>query len=361
MKVLVENFQSIARAELEPTGLTVIVGPSDRGKSALLRAIEGALFNRPGDGFVRTGAKTTKVCVQLPEEEVTWEKGSGVNRFTLTAHDPQQNDTVYSKVGQKAPAPLQALGFRDVLIGARTKEDGKQEGGEWVRPQVAHQFDPVFLLDKPGTFINEVLVKVSRLGVLQTAGRQCGLDLRQAKSELKLRQGDLEKAEAELERIRPIVAVKARVDALRERARLAQVAQQRVEKLLILLQQRARLQQALARPFPAPTDAAAVLARVERAAQLRQLLTRRTALLAKPTLPPPRKVKKTVATKVQRHQQLAPLVIQQRQVQNWIAQDTATATRYGNEVEMLTEQLERLKREARVCPVCEAPLVATPA
>ena len=44
LKVTIENFQSISKGELEFTqGINIIVGQSNSGKSAILRAIKGAI------------------------------------------------------------------------------------------------------------------------------------------------------------------------------------------------------------------------------------------------------------------------------------------------------------------------------
>src|SRR5688572_7680246 len=63
MHLTVTDFQSLGRVEVEVSGLTVLVGPSNRGKSALIRALEAVLFNKPGDAFVRHGKK--KAVVEL--------------------------------------------------------------------------------------------------------------------------------------------------------------------------------------------------------------------------------------------------------------------------------------------------------
>ena len=69
IRVNVENFQSLADVEVQLEGLTALVGPSDRGKSALVRAISAALFNLPGEYFVRTGTESARVTIG-------WLKGS---------------------------------------------------------------------------------------------------------------------------------------------------------------------------------------------------------------------------------------------------------------------------------------------
>lgn len=206
VRVVVTNFQSLGSVELQLEGLTALVGPSDRGKSALVRAIQAALFNLPGEFFVRTGADSSQVTVEWDGHRVVWEKGGGKNQFTI-------DGVLHSKVGTKAPDVLKALGFRDEIIGARLTDDGP-EGGKLMRPQVAEQFDEIYLLKEPGTFINEVLVKLSRLGVLQRASRQCSADLRYQKSLLKVRRGDLVEATLATEKLAGAPLLRSRLEGL---------------------------------------------------------------------------------------------------------------------------------------------------
>jgi len=215
MIIRVRDFQALGTAELVAEGLTVVVGPSDRGKSALLRAIEAGLFNRTGEGFVRVGQTSAQVALTFNgdgrDHEVVWEKGGGKNQFNVDGAD-------YSRVGRDAPPVLKALGFRDEVIGARVKDDGKLDGGEMMRPQVARQFDPIFLLDQPGSFINEVMVKLSRLSVLQRANRACSTDLRSANGQFQFQQQAAQRARETAEVLRPVVALRERIEALCQQA-----------------------------------------------------------------------------------------------------------------------------------------------
>lgn len=56
-RVRLENFQSHRNSVIDfDRGLNVIVGPSDSGKSAIIRAIKWALYNEPsGNYFIREG------------------------------------------------------------------------------------------------------------------------------------------------------------------------------------------------------------------------------------------------------------------------------------------------------------------
>lgn len=244
MKISVTNFQSLASAAIEATGLTVIVGLNNRGKSALIRAIVGALFNRPGTSYVRKGEKVARVELtdvpthQGPPIQVVWEKGEGVNRFEV-------NGEKFTNVKRTAPQPLLDAGYRDLTLDDKTT----------VRPQVSGQFDPIFLLNASGGTISEVLTLASRLDILLRANASCMRDLRSQKQLLGLRRTDLTKAQTALDTIEaPIVDLQRRVLGLQAQAMEAQALRMKVEHLEILVARRKRLLGAAQADLPFPVN-----------------------------------------------------------------------------------------------------------
>ena len=71
-RVQIENFQSHKKAELEfVPGTNVIIGKSDAGKSAIFRAINWVISNRPlGDAFCSEWGGETKVTLYTSEGDV---------------------------------------------------------------------------------------------------------------------------------------------------------------------------------------------------------------------------------------------------------------------------------------------------
>lgn len=64
-KIILENFQSHKYTEIDLNEkLNIIVGPSDSGKTAILRAIKWLLYNEPvGDFFIREGESEATVTI----------------------------------------------------------------------------------------------------------------------------------------------------------------------------------------------------------------------------------------------------------------------------------------------------------
>lgn len=234
MKVRIQNFQSIAETDLDVHGLTVLVGRTNIGKSALVRALTGALFNRPGDDYVRNGEKMTRVELSGvpthgggPLLDVVWEKGGGVNRFEV-------NGQKFTNVGKTAPQPLAEGGYRDLTLDQR----------EPIRPQVAGQFQSPFLLDAPGSVVSEVLTRASRLDVLLRAGSACSRDLKSTRQLLGVRRKDLVKAETALGLIeQPIQELQARVKHVTDTAASVEGLRATRDRLALLVARRQLLSQ----------------------------------------------------------------------------------------------------------------------
>lgn len=174
IRVRVRNFQSIADSVVDISGLTVVTGQNNSGKSALIRAISAMATNESAKGLLRNGEKTLSVELTFPDgTEVKWEKGGTVNQYTL-------NGKVFSGVGAGVPEEIKALGLGPI-----------EAGGQEIWPQVASQFKgSLFLLDKSGAVFAEAVSDVERVGLLADASRKAESDARTAKSEYKVRLKD---------------------------------------------------------------------------------------------------------------------------------------------------------------------------
>lgn len=184
-RVHVKDFQSIQDAEIEVDGFTVITGPNNSGKSAMLRAVRGVFQNTSGTSFVRYGAKESSVELDFGEDKkVAWVKGPSIKPHYIF------NDTKILHPGRKAPVELGDLGVAPLQINNRV-----------LWPQFAPQFTgQVFLLDQPGSVIAEAVADVERVGRLNQAMRAAEKDLRSTRSTIKVREADRKQLEADLDK-----------------------------------------------------------------------------------------------------------------------------------------------------------------
>ena len=108
--VQIENFQRHQRLAFEPhDGLTAVVGSSDAGKSAVIRAIRWALLNEPaGTQLIRHGEKqcSVRLVFENPNVEVLRirAKTGGVNHWSIKRDD--EVAISLDAVGQGVPDPI---------------------------------------------------------------------------------------------------------------------------------------------------------------------------------------------------------------------------------------------------------------
>jgi len=81
----IRDFQAHEKLKIEfKPGVNTIVGASDVGKSAIIRALSWVLFNQPsGDEFIRHGAKQARARVVVDDQAIVRARGKGVNTYAL--------------------------------------------------------------------------------------------------------------------------------------------------------------------------------------------------------------------------------------------------------------------------------------
>jgi exonuclease SbcC len=81
----VVNFQSLKDVRLQLGKLTVIVGPSSSGKSALVRALRVLVQNGRGSGYVRHGSSSAAVGVQREDGVAVSIQRGALNEYRLAS------------------------------------------------------------------------------------------------------------------------------------------------------------------------------------------------------------------------------------------------------------------------------------
>lgn len=113
----IQDFQSHKHTVLEPAPagqLTVIVGPSDSGKTAIIRALRWLFYNVPqGADFIRIGGNAARVTINYADgQRVTRARSrKGFNRY-------EDGNSRYEGFGNAVPLEVQEItGVRPVQIG----------------------------------------------------------------------------------------------------------------------------------------------------------------------------------------------------------------------------------------------------
>jgi hypothetical protein len=191
IEVEVTNFQSIEHVKVNIDGFTALVGKSNIGKSALVRAVKAALTGAVGTSFVRHGpscaqiVRKAKTCecycsVHITTEgfDLLWEKGDKRNSYLF-------NGTKYGVPNRGTPEFLERPMLQQDFGMVKVGDDHKLI-------QIADQFtDAIFLLDQSGNSVADLFSDVARLDRINVAMRLVERDRKEAASTRKVREKDI--------------------------------------------------------------------------------------------------------------------------------------------------------------------------
>ncbi|WP_062050848.1 AAA family ATPase [Bacillus sp. JCM 19034] len=202
--VHIENFQSHLDTYIEfDNGLNMIVGQSDSGKTAIIRAIRWALFNQPkGTDFLRVSADFVRVTVTLSNDTIICrERTSSKNRYSIKR--PEQDDLILEGFGFSVPHEvLEAHGMGHLRVD--TDRD--------LALHVSQQLDGPFLLEETSSTRAKVLGRISGAHYLDMAIRQTSRDVSQLNQRVRHEEEAIEKLEKELEPYANVDQLKKELD-----------------------------------------------------------------------------------------------------------------------------------------------------
>jgi energy-coupling factor transporter ATP-binding protein EcfA2 len=166
-QVDVEGYQSLKDARLRLGRFTVIVGESNVGKSALLRAIQGAVENEAGTGFIHHGMKAASITLRTRDGAVVrWTKPkTGSPTYDL-------NGKLYTKIGNSTvPEDVSnALRMRQIGCGAGIKLNIHFHS-QWSLP---------FLADESSPRVAKILGELSGVNLLYLATQDANAKAKKA-------------------------------------------------------------------------------------------------------------------------------------------------------------------------------------
>jgi len=190
--VEINNFQSHARSTLEfSPGVNIIIGSSDSGKSAIIRALRWLVWNRPsGDAIKSSWGGSTSVSIQTEMHQISRIKDKQ-DSYLLTHDDG--NDTEFKAIGTSVPEEIsRILNINEINL--------------------QQQLDSPFLLSKSPGEVATHFNKVAKLDMIDKGVQNINSWIRALTSDIKYKTGQkidleqqsltfvhLEKFEMELE------------------------------------------------------------------------------------------------------------------------------------------------------------------
>lgn len=186
----IQNFQSHAHTKLEfHAGVNVIVGTSDSGKSAIIRAINWVLTNRPlGDEFRSYWGGSTQVRIQSDDAVVERTKSDKANVYLV-------NEQVLKAFGTSVPDEvLTALKFQPV--------------------NMQSQMDAPFMLSLSAGEVASTLNRIVNLDEIDTSMSNVSKSIRELNSTIKYESDKLSSLEKDVEQFANLEQIDKMLTAL---------------------------------------------------------------------------------------------------------------------------------------------------
>jgi DNA repair protein SbcC/Rad50 len=295
-RLAVRGYQSLHRVELEFAKLTVVVGPSSSGKSALLRAIRQIAFNTRGGSWMSHGQTTATIVADTISDNGVNGRVIFQRKGTSAAYGVAVNGETlkFSKLAGEVPEQVRAL------LPLNTGN-------------FAGQFELPYLLESSGSTIARELGKLTNIDRILSAVREANRRQRAAVAELKVRETDLESIRATAQQYR----------GLRERIQEAAAANERLS---------------------------ALAKRVTRATDLHSFRTASLARLSETTTPPPSLA--TLDMLASKHQKLVHARDTRAAIQGEILRAQTLANQLASILSEYRVTLRDSLIQAGVCPTC---------
>jgi len=210
--VCIKNFQSHRDTYLEfEKGINSIIGNSDSGKTAIIRALLWVFTNRPlGDSIISNWADEVEVGGRFSEGiEIIRKRNKDFNGYILKNGDKQLE---FKAIGTDVPEEIkQVINMNSINI--------------------QKQFDSPFLLaDTPGEVAN-TFNQVANLDIVGKCIKSCLSELRTLKSEIGYNEKQIENLEAQLTEYEFIDKVEGLLAGLEQKEKKRQELEKRLERL----------------------------------------------------------------------------------------------------------------------------------
>ena len=225
-KITLKNYMSHALTVIEPAaGLTVLIGPNNCGKSAVVSALQTLCGNEKGSYMVRHNEKDCRVIVETDDgHTVEWFRTKGVPGYVL---DGEPVHRVKKDILEQIQ---EVLRLPKVVP---TEAPDAAERREAFDIHFATQKSPIFLLDEPPSRAALFFASASDASLLVEM---------QKRHRVKVQEASREKSRLEKE-LRETDALLAALDPVGELGKSVQDAERQYEAIVAADRETATLQQ----------------------------------------------------------------------------------------------------------------------
>ncbi len=226
--ITIENFQSHSYTSLDlDKNVNVIIGPSDSGKTAVIRALKWVFFNEPsGTDIIKKGESEAKVTVNL-SNDFTIVRGRGKSKNYYEIISPNGDLERYEGFGVNVPEEvLEISGIDKIDLGNNNK----------LSLNLAEQLESPFLItDSPSVKANAV-GKLAGVDKIDKALNKLSKDIYEVNFEKRSLEKELDNQKKLLEEFSFLKEEKEKIDRL-------QIIFNRTEELQLQVSQMNKLKE----------------------------------------------------------------------------------------------------------------------
>ena len=175
-RLKIENFQSIGSIEIDFRDFTTLIGKSNRGKSAILRALRTILCNDWQAGFLKEGEKECILTFEIMEKTPYLKSIlPDFNIQKIVLRKPINEYVVYLEDGSKLTYPKIGKGVPEVF-GKIALSEIVTEREDSFNLNFQAQLDPLFLVTQTDVELSSFINKVFDISRFEKALREMASD-----------------------------------------------------------------------------------------------------------------------------------------------------------------------------------------
>lgn len=191
-QLIIQNYQSHKKSTLDfHSGVNIIIGPSDSGKTAILRSLRWLIWNRPGgDAFRSTWGGDTVVTLKTTDNNTIIRAKHKDNLYKL-------NDLRFIAFATDVPKEIkEALNVSDINFQT--------------------QFDQPFLLTNSPGEVAAHFNKIAHIDQIDTSNKKINSWIQDLKTDIKKGTTKVEELEAEIKEFEYLEKMEIDIEALEE-------------------------------------------------------------------------------------------------------------------------------------------------
>ncbi len=212
-RLTLRNFQAHEKIVIDfNPGITTIVGPSDVGKSAIIRALSWVLYNQPsGEAFIKHGEERVQARLRLDGDQLIVRERGKENLYRL---DEQE----FKAFGSNVPTPI-----KDLL--------------QVSEINIQRQFDAPFWFAESSGEVSRRLNEIVNLGVIDDALASVAAQLRKANERVEFTKERVAELEQKVVSLAFVGAFSAQVSLCTDLHKKVLETQEKKVRLMILRNQ----------------------------------------------------------------------------------------------------------------------------